>query len=111
MSSVPDMLPKYWIFQKKANIVIFLSSGVARQHRKTCDDLIALLLYGFSNLRYYKHNISDVLVYRQYFQILDIIYIPYIPKKNEIFNKFRGHVELGWANQILLKLLPIIGTS
>ena len=47
-------------FSKKVNIVIFLSSGVARQHRKACDKLIALLLYGFSNLRYYKHNISDV---------------------------------------------------
>ena len=75
--------------------MIFLSSGVARQHRKACDDLIALLPYGFSNLRYYKHNISDVLVYKQYFQILEIISFPYIPKKNEIFNKFCGHVELG----------------
>ena len=45
--------------------MIFLSSGVARQHRKACDDLIALLLYEFSNLRYYKHNISDVLVYKR----------------------------------------------
>ena len=45
--------------------MIFLSSGVARQHRKACDDLIALLRYGFSNLRYYKHNISDVLVYQR----------------------------------------------
>ena len=43
----------------------FLSSGVARQHRKAPDDRIALLLYGFSNLRYYKHNISDVLVYKR----------------------------------------------
>ena len=60
MSYVPDMLPKYGGFQKKANIVIFLSSGVARQHRKARDDLIALLLYGFPNLRYYKHNPSDV---------------------------------------------------
>ena len=42
--------------------MIFLSSGVARQHRKAHDDLIALQLYGFSNLRYYKHNISVVLV-------------------------------------------------
>ena len=42
--------------------MIFLPSGVARQHRKACDDLIALLPCGFSNLRYYKHNISDVLV-------------------------------------------------
>ena len=88
--------------------MIFLSSGVARQQRKARADLIALLLYGFSNLRYYKHNISDVLVYKRQFQILDIISFPYTPKKNEIFNKFRGHVELGWANQILLKLLPII---
>ena len=41
--------------------MIFLSSGVvARQHRKARDDLIALLFYGFSKLRYYKHNISDV---------------------------------------------------
>ena len=65
MSSVPDMRPKYRIFKKKANIVIFLSSGVARQHRKACDDLIALLLYGFLKLRFYKHNISDDLVYKQ----------------------------------------------
>ena len=52
-------------FFKKANIVIFLSSGVARQHRKARGDLIALLLYDFSNLRYYKHNISVVLVYKR----------------------------------------------
>ena len=39
----------------------FLSPGVARQHRKARDDLIVLLLYGFSNLRHLKHNISDVL--------------------------------------------------
>ena len=52
-------------FFKKANIVIFLSSRVARQHRKARDDVIALLLYGFSNIRYYKHNISDVLVYKR----------------------------------------------
>ena len=52
-------------FFKKAKIVIFLSSGVARQHRKTRDDLIALLLYDFSNLRYNKHNIPDVLVYKR----------------------------------------------
>ena len=84
--------------------MIVLSFGVARQHRKACDNLIALLLYGFSTLRYYKHNISDILAYKRSFQILDIIFFPYTPKKNEFFNKFRGHVELGWANQILLKL-------
>ena len=38
-----------WDFSKKTNIVIFLSSGVARQHRKAHDDIIALLFYGFSN--------------------------------------------------------------
>ena len=27
-----------------------------------------------------------------------ISFLPYIPKKNENFNKFRGHVELGWPN-------------
>ena len=42
--------------------MIFLSSGVARQHIKARDDLIALLLYGFSNLRFYKHNKYVVLV-------------------------------------------------
>ena len=47
------MRPKYGIFQKKANIVIFLSSGVAGQHRKARDDLIALLLYEFLNLNTY----------------------------------------------------------
>ena len=56
---------KIWAFSNLADIVIFLSSGVARQHRKARDDLIALLPYGFSNLRYYKHNISDVLVYKR----------------------------------------------
>ena len=45
--------------------MILLSSGDARQHRKARDDLIALLLYGFSNLRYYKHNISGVLAYKR----------------------------------------------
>ena len=84
--------------------MIFLPSGVARQHRKTRDDLIALLHYVVLNLRYYKHIISDVLVYKRYFPILENISFPYTPKKNEIFNNFRGHVELGWANQILLKL-------
>ena len=34
--------------------MIFLSSGVARQHRKARDDLIALLPYGFSN--------SDIII-------------------------------------------------
>ena len=42
--------------------MIVLSSGVARQHRKARDDPIALLLYEFSNLRYYKQNTSDDLV-------------------------------------------------
>ena len=45
--------------------MIFLSPGVARQHRKARDDLIALLLYGFSNSRYYKHNIFDLFVYKR----------------------------------------------
>ena len=84
--------------------MIFLSSGVARQHRKARDDLIAFVLYGFSNLMYYKHNISDVLVIEQCLELLDVISFPYTLKKNEIFNKFRGHVELGWTIQILLKL-------
>ena len=58
------MCPKYGILSNQTDIMIFLSFGVARQHRKACDDLIALLLYGFSTLRYYhdyKHNISVVL--------------------------------------------------
>ena len=45
------------------NIVKFLSSGVDRQHRIACDNLSALLFYGFSNLRYYKPNNADVLKY------------------------------------------------
>ena len=77
------------------NIVKFLSSGVTRQHRIAHDDLSALLFYGFSNLRYYKQNNADVYVYKRYFQFLDINFIPYTPKKNEIFNKFRGHAEFG----------------
>ena len=45
--------------------MIFLSSGVAKQHRKAGGDNITLLLYGFSNLRYYKHNISVVSLYKR----------------------------------------------
>ena len=45
--------------------MIFLSSGVARQHRKARGDNITLLLYGFSNIRYYKHNTSVVLLYKR----------------------------------------------
>ena len=56
---------KIWDFSKKIKIVIFLSSGVARQHRKARDDLIALLLNEFSNLRDYKYNISVILVYKR----------------------------------------------
>ena len=91
--------------------MIFLSSCVARQHRKGRDNLIAFLLYGFTNLMYYKQNISDVLVFKQCFKILDIISFLYTLKKNEIFNKLCGHVELGWTIQILLKLQPITRTS
>ena len=86
------------------NIEKHVTSGVARQHRKACDDLIAFLHYGFSNLMYYKNNISDVLVFKQCLKILDVIPFPYTLKKNENFNRFRGHVELGWTIQILLKL-------
>ena len=45
--------------------MIFLSSGVARQHRKARDDNITLLLLGFSNIRYYKHNTSVVSLYQR----------------------------------------------
>ena len=62
---MPDMHPKYMGLSKKANIFKVLTSGVAMQHRKARDNLIALLLYRFSNLRYYKHNLSDVLVYKR----------------------------------------------
>ena len=56
---------KIWVFSNQVDIVIFLSSSVARQQRKACDDLIALLLYGFSDLRFYKYNVSEVLVYKR----------------------------------------------
>ena len=42
---------KIWDFSEKANIVILVSSGVARQHRKARDDLNALLLYEFYKLK------------------------------------------------------------
>ena len=45
--------------------MIFLSFGVARQHKTARDDLTALLQFRFSSLKYYKHNISDVLVYKR----------------------------------------------
>ena len=45
--------------------MIFFSFGVARQHKTARDDLIALLSFGSSSLKYYKHNISDVLVYKR----------------------------------------------
>ena len=44
--------------------MIFLSSGVARQHRKACGDNSTLLLYGLSNIKYYKHN-SVVSLYKR----------------------------------------------
>ena len=44
--------------------MICLSFGVARQHKTARDDPIALLPIGSSRLKYYKHNISDVLVYK-----------------------------------------------
>ena len=91
------MRPKYGLFQ---TIVIFLSSVVAKQHRKARGDLIALLHYVFLNLRYTKHIISDVLVY-----IYDNFnFFPLYHEEKWNFNNFRGHVELGWANQILLEL-------
>ena len=52
-------------FSNQADIVMFLSSDVARQHRKARGDNITLLLYGFSNIRYYKHNTSVVSLYKQ----------------------------------------------
>ena len=45
--------------------MIFLSFGAARQHKTACDDLIDLLPFGSSSLKYYKHNISDVLLYKR----------------------------------------------
>ena len=45
--------------------MIFLSFGVARQHKTARDDHIALLPFGSLSLKYYKHNISDVLVYKR----------------------------------------------
>ena len=42
--------------------MIFLLFGVVRQHKTARDDVIALLPFGSSSLKYYKHNISDVLV-------------------------------------------------
>ena len=44
--------------------MIFLSFSVARQPKTARDDLIALLPFGSSSLKYYKHNTSDVLVYK-----------------------------------------------
>ena len=57
---------KIWTFSNQADIVICLSFGVARQHRTAREDLIAVLLFGSSSLKYYKHNIS-VLVYKRQF--------------------------------------------
>ena len=39
---------KIWTFSNQADIVIFLSFGVARQHKTARDDLIALLPFGKS---------------------------------------------------------------
>ena len=57
------------VFSNQADILIILSSGVARQHRKARGDNITLLLYGFSNIRYYKHNISVVSYINDYFKL------------------------------------------
>ena len=45
--------------------MIFLLFGVARQYKTAPDDIIALLSFGSSSLKYYEHNISDILVYKQ----------------------------------------------
>ena len=55
---------KIWTFSNQADIVIYLSFGIARQHKTARDDLIALLPFGSSSSKYYKHNVSDVLVYK-----------------------------------------------
>ena len=68
--------------------MIFLSSGVARQHRKARDDLIALLLYGFSNLRYYKHNISDVQYINDNFKFWTSFLSPIPLRKMKFSTKF-----------------------
>ena len=60
---MPHMRPKYGLFSKQIDIVIFLSFGVARQQKTAHDDLIALMPFGSSSLKYYKHNISDFLLY------------------------------------------------
>ena len=92
---IPFICARYasniWSFSNQAD-VIFLSSGVARQHRKARGDNISLLLYGFSNIRYYKHNTSVVSLYKRLVQIIDIISFSYTQKENEISNKFHSHV-------------------
>ena len=45
--------------------MIFLSFGAARQHKTAHDNLIALLPFGSSSLKYNKHNLSDVVVYKR----------------------------------------------
>ena len=57
---MPHMRPKIWTLSNQVDIVIFLSFGVARQHKTARDDLITLLTFESSNLKYYKQNVSDV---------------------------------------------------
>ena len=85
--------------------MIFLSSGVAGQPRNACGELIALLLYGFSNLRYNKHNVSDVLVYKRSFQILDII-SPIPRRKNKFSTKFAAMLSLVGRIKLSLNCNP-----
>ena len=45
--------------------MIFLSSGIAKQQIKARGDNITLLLDGLTNIWYYKHNTSVVLLSKQ----------------------------------------------
>ena len=86
--------------------MIFLSSGVARQRRKARDDLIAWLLYWFSNLRYYKHNISDVSYINDNFKLWTSFLAPIPRRKMKFSTNFAAMLCLVGRIKSSLKCYP-----
>ena len=73
-------------FLKKLILVIFLSSGVARQQNKAREDLIALLLHGFSKLRYIINTINPLNKYRNDNFIFWTSFLSPIPRRKMTFS-------------------------
>ena len=64
MSSVPDMRPKCGIFKKRPTLWYFCHRVLLGNIEKHVTTLLLSCFMGFQTM-YYKHNISDALVYKR----------------------------------------------